>query len=427
VGVKTKKRNNAWWVFVNFHGRRKAKKVGSRQAAERVKREIEARLVLGDFGFLDERKDLTFADYSERWLRQHADIVCKPSTVVGYRKNLRLYLIPHFGQRVLRSITRGQVKDFLCQWIASGKLSRTSVGHMLSTLRMVLNHAVEDNILAASPLAGLGRLVKAGKEKFKGTALTRDEIERFLAVVQAVCPKWYPCFLTALRTGLRRGELIALRWGDIQFGESDDDPDRFILVQRNYVYGEFTTPKSKKSRRVDLSRLLRATLLQLREERLLKAFADSKTSIADDLVFPSETGTVMDPDHLVRRYFLPALETAGIRRIRFHDLRHTFGSQLIEAGAPLTYVRDQMGHSSIQVTVDTYGHVIPGTSMPYVDRLDPSRMGRRVAAETRPQQNATQPQPDVLQRPQKYLQSIEKIGSGGGNRTHGLGIMRPSL
>ena len=65
--------------------------------------------------------------------------------------------------------------------------------------------------------------------------------------------------------------------------------------------------------------------------------------------------------------------------------------------------------------------------MPYVDRLDQSRVGRRVAAETWPQQNATQPQPDVLQRPQESLQSIEKIGSGGGTRTHGLGIMRPSL
>ncbi len=86
-----------------------------------------------------------------------------------------------------------------------------------------------------------------------------------------------------------------------------------------------------------------------------------------------------------------------------------------------------MGHSSIQVTVDIYGHVIPGASMPYVDRLDQSRMGWRVALETRPQQNATQPQPDVLQKPLESLQSIENIGSGGGNRTHGLGIMRPSL
>ncbi len=78
-----------------------------------------------------------------------------------------------------------------------------------------------------------------------------------------------------------------------------------------------------------------------------------------------------------------------------------------------------MGHSSIQVTVDIYGHVIPGASMPYVDRLDQSRMGWRVALETRPQQNATQPQPDVLQKPLESLQSIENIGSGGGNRTHG--------
>ena len=91
----------------------------------------------------------------------------------------------------------------------------------------------------------------------------------------------------ALRAGLRRGEVVALRWGDIQFGTNDDDPNRYILVQHNYVARQFTTPKSKKSRRVDLSRQLRAVLLELRDKRLLKAFAAGKTSILDDLVFPS--------------------------------------------------------------------------------------------------------------------------------------------
>ena len=81
--------------------------------------------------------------------------------------------------------------------------------------------------------------------------------------------------------------MIALKWGDIQFGANDTDSNRFILVQRNYSLGEFTTPKSKKSRRVDLSRQLRVVLLQQRDERLLAAFLGGKNSISDDLVFPS--------------------------------------------------------------------------------------------------------------------------------------------
>jgi integrase len=186
-------------------------------------------------------------------------------------------------------------------------------------------------------------------------------------------------FLTALRAGLRRGEVVALQWGDIQFGASEDDPNRYILVQHNYVKRQFTTPKSKKNRRVDLSRQLRRALLELRDQRLFNVFSEGMAAIADDLVFPSPQGAVLDPDNLIKRYFLPAIEHAGLRRFRFHDLRHSYGSLLIQEGASITYVKEQMGHSSIQVTVDTYGHLIPGADIAWVDRLD---------SETTPRQNA---------------------------------------
>ena len=179
---------------------------------------------------------------------------------------------------------------------------------------------------------------------------------------------------------MRRGELVALRWGDIQFGSSDEDPNRYIFVQHNYVARQFTTPKSKKPRRVDLSQQLRRVLLEVRDLHMLKAFSTGKTSIIDELVFPSPEGSVLDPDNLIKRYFLPAIEHAGLRRIRFHDLRHTFGSLLIQGGASLAYVKEQMGHSSIQVTVDTYGHLIPGANVNWVDRLD---------TKLEPQQTAT--------------------------------------
>jgi integrase len=86
------------------------------------------------------------------------------------------------------------------------------------------------------------------------------------------------------------------------------------------------------------------------------------------LVFPSQAGTVIAPDNIVVRYMESALAKGGLRRFRFHDLRHTFGSLLIQASASLTYVKEQMGHSSIQITVDTYGHLIPGADIAWVDR-----------------------------------------------------------
>ncbi len=228
----------------------------------------------------------------------------------------------------------------------------------------------------------------------------------------------------ALRAGLRRGELVALKWGDVQFGENEADTNRYILVQRNYVYRRFTSPKSKKCRRVDLSKQLRATLLKLRDKRLLEAYLSGKSSIMDDPVFPSPNGSVLDPDNLYNRYFLPVLEGAGLRHIRFHDLRHTFGSLLIQGNASLAYVKEQMGHSSIQVTVDIYGHLIPGANVACVDRLDTEPA---TSTQATAQPNATQAQPRENSDRPGWLQVVEATGGGGWTRTNDLGIMRPSL
>src|SRR6202162_1706270 len=130
-------------------------------------------------------------------------------------------------------------------------------------------------------------------------------------------------------------------------------PNRFIVVQHNYVHREHTTTKSKKSRRVDMSRELRRALIEIRDQRLLDSFLKGKNDISAELVFPSPDGAILDPDNLYHRYFQPVLTKAGLRKIRLHDLRHTFGSLLIQSGASLVYVKEQMGHRSIQVTVDT--------------------------------------------------------------------------
>ncbi len=370
MGVKVRKRRGTWWVFVSHQSRRKARKVGSREAAERVRREIEARLALGDFNLFSEDKVLTFAEYSDRWLRQHAEVQCKDSTVYSYRQLLRLYLLPRFGQARLIQITREQIKDFLAGLSHTGRFSRNTLRLMLCTIRVIFNHAIDDGIVNQNPASRLGRFTKSEKPKRQAAALTGEEVNRLLTAAREICPEYYPLLLMAVRTGLRRGELVALRWGDIQFGESEEDSNRYITVQNNYVHGKWTTTKSKRPRRVDLSRELRSVLLKMRDQRLLEAFTQGCSNIADDLVFPSQAGTVMDPDNMAKYFFLPCVEHAGLRRIRFHDLRHSFGSLLIQTGASLAYVKEQMGHSSIQVTVDTYGHLIPGGNIEWMDELD---------------------------------------------------------
>ena len=393
MGVKIKKRGSKWYVYVNYHGQRKNRCVGTREGAEKVRRELEARLALGDITFLSESKAQppSFQTYAEQWLASYAETECKPSTRRSYEQLLRVHVMPRFGFQLLTEIRRNEVKRFLAdlsQVTRGGdarpvsKFSRNTLRLIICALRIVLNAAVEDGLIDSNPAAKIGKFAKSEKPARQASAMTPTETNSFLSAVREVCPGWYSFFLTALRAGLRKGELIALKWGDIQFGKHLEDPNRYILVQRNYSCGRFTSPKSKKSRRVDLSKHLRSVLLELRDMRMPEAFSAGRTSIADDLVFPSPNGNVIKPDNIVPRYMEPALEKAGLRRFRFHDLRHTFGSLLIQDGASLAYVRDQMGHSSIQITVDTYGHLIPGADIAWVDRLDAETTLHQSAPET---------------------------------------------
>jgi integrase len=213
MGVKIRKRGGKWYVFVNYQGR-KAKCVGgSRQLAEQVKRRLEAKLALGELGFMAETSGVTFEQYSQRWLKQHAEVELKPSTAASYAQLLRLYVLPRFGPLQVATIQRNQVKDFLGEWSAKGKLSRNTLRLMLCTLRVILNHAVEDGIIDQNPAEKLGKFTKTEKPKHQAEAMTREEAEALLASAIELSPDFHPLFLMALRAGLRKGELIALKVG----------------------------------------------------------------------------------------------------------------------------------------------------------------------------------------------------------------------
>ena len=253
-------------------------------------------------------------------------------------------------------------------------------------------------------------------------------------------PEYYPLFIVALRCGLRQGELIALRWSDIQLGADENDKNRFIFVQSNFSRGKFTTPKSRHSRRrVDLSKQVRGVLAELKDRRLLDAMLQDRESISDDLVFPARSGEKkdesneqkpsgrrldpakpLDPANLAHYHFQPALEAAGLRRFRFHDLRHTYGSLLAQAGAPLVYIKEQMGHSSIRITADCYAHLQPASNIGFADMLD---------EKSTPQTSATQAQTESVANEEEVLDNTEVIdmtqipGGPGRIRTYNQQIM----
>lgn len=171
MGVKIHKRDGKWYVFVNCNGRRKAKCVGtSRELAEHVRRRLEAKLALGDLGFLAEPSGLTFEEYSQRWLKQYAEVELKSSTVNCYAQFLRLYVLPRFGQFQVTAIQRTQVKDFLGELSAKGKLSRNTLRLILCTLRVILNHAIEDGVLDITQPRSL-----AGSQELRSRSIKRRQ------------------------------------------------------------------------------------------------------------------------------------------------------------------------------------------------------------------------------------------------------------
>jgi integrase len=406
MGVKAKKYKGRWYVFINHQGKRKAKSVGSRHAAEKVKREIEARIALGDFRLLNDQPPPTLEEYAAEWIQHYAKVECKKNTWESYDRNLRLYILPGFGKLRLPDITRAKVKAFLAEKVAGEKHSRNTIRLMIAPLRAILNHAIEDELIDRNPVLRIGRFYRVHFEARKPTALAPDESQRLLEAAKKFYPEYHPLFLCALRAGLRQGELLGLKWGDVQFGQNDSDINRYILVQRNLQAGRLTSTKNRKRRRVDLSRELKQVMFDLRDSKFLVAFQRG-FDLGNELIFHDAEGRGLDRD-VVTRVFKSCLARAGLREIRFHDLRHTFGSQLIQNGASLVYVRDQMGHSSIRVTADIYGHLLPSANVNLVDRLD---------AQTTPHKSATQAQPRPRCRARKSRQDVEKVGGPGGVRT----------
>ena len=402
MGVKVRKPRGyaSWCVVIDYDGVRKTIAVGSREAAERVRRDIEARLLLGGVGALTPDKPAVpaLSEYASRWI-EDVKRERKPSTAGFYAQYLRLYVLPRFGAVRLDAIKREDVKQFLSE-LRARALAKNTIRLAATTLRALINAAIEDRVVENNPAQGIGRFVKSEKPEREAAALKSNEVERLLRMAEETLSFGeYVLLLTAVRAGLREGELAALQWGDVQFGESEDDSDRYLLVQRSYDRRwsrTMLTPKNTKSRRVDMSRQLRRGLIKLRDEHLLQSFARNRADVSSELVFPSEAGTPMEMNNFCARVFKPLLASAGLRKIRFHDLRHTYGSLLIQAGASLAYVRDQMGHSSIQVTVDIYGHLVPGAHVGFVDRLD---------RWSSPQESARWPQ----ERPQRESEEFRQV------------------
>lgn len=282
------------------------------------------------------RTGVTFADAAAEWLRYiEQDRERKPSTLRDYRSCLRVHLLPAFGDRPIESITEDDIERW--QRGLDGISNRTR-NKLIIQMHGIFRRARRVYKLPTNPVALIEKHpirasgdieVFAPEEVWALVRAARDETDAAL-------------FLTAAFTGLRRGELLALRWRDVDFAGST------IRVRTSWAGGQLTTPKSGKVRSVPMAPDVASALARLCER-------DEWTG-DDDLVFVSPVGSYMSDAALGQRY-KRALRRAGLRELRFHDLRHTFGTRMI-AKADIRRVQEWMGHADIQTTMK-YLHYAP--------------------------------------------------------------------
>ncbi len=279
---------------------------------------------------------VTFAEAAEEWMRFiEQDRGRKPSTVKDYRNVLRSRLLPTFGERPIDSITPQDIE----QWRQSlDGLSNRSKNKLLIQMHGIFRRAQQVYGLDANPLS---RIEKHPLRPSGDIEVFSPE-EVWSLVRAAASETDAAIFLTAAFTGLRLGELLALRWRDVDFSGAT------IRVRASYALGTLTTPKSGKVRSVPMAPDVASALSRLGQR--------DQWVGEDDLVFCGEAGSYLDGSALRRRY-KAALAAAGLRSLRFHDLRHTFGTRMISK-ADVRRVQEWMGHADIQTTMK-YLHYAP--------------------------------------------------------------------
>lgn len=332
---------------------------------------------------------LTVEAFMRRWL---ADVRTSFRETWYWRcsKMIDNNIVPCLGAIPLAELTSVQIRDWIDWSLEQGgrvkkgrpvsaahqpgePLSRQTVLHHSRVLRQALDVAVKWELIAKNPT----RLVKLPRPvQTEMTALNEEQVKLLLEVVEAVCPSMRPLVMLAVQTGARRSELIALKWEDIDWDQ------KRLMICRSVEYGKagkFTLkePKTKAGRRnIPLSQF---ALDALRQQKGVQAEQRLRCGPAwkdHGFVFTQEDGGMLNPNRITSLFYQlwqrPTSSgwVAGVPRIRFHDLRHTFASLLLHKRLDIKLISTMLGHASVAITLDRYSHLMPGSDEQVAEAMD---------------------------------------------------------
>ncbi len=329
--------------------RRYATKGGFRTERE-AQQALHRLLVSVNDGAHVERSKLVVSEYLTEWLvRARVDL--RPTSAASYGRSV-VKLNAAFGAVRLQDLTPVMIEDCYAALLASG-LAPKSVRNVHSTLRRALGDAERLGLISRNP----ARLVRAPAVRpAEQETWTPDELSRFLELMAS--DRLYAAFVLAATTGMRRGEVLGLRWSDLDLERGAVTVVHTITTVDGRII-DSGTKTAKSRRRVTLDQ---GTLGALRAHRV--AQARERLLVGTDwrdhgLVFCRPDGSPVHPDRF-STYFTTLVLQAGLKKIRFHDLRHTHATMALRAGIHPKVVSERLGHATVGITLDLYSHVAPG-------------------------------------------------------------------
>lgn len=346
-------KNGRWYIQVfddtgRSTMRSVAKELGKKDATEKdAQKLLRRRLSEADNGGVAYSAKITLDKYLHDWIMLKKPTIAQ-STYECYLEKIDKHIVPRIGDLRLDQLNKATMKRFLNDLIDDGVGTRTIQLTMRQVLSQALTQACEDDLLTKNPMQGIHTPAYTRKEKIMWSDV---ELNAFLAVAKD--RPLYPVYMLAITTGMRRGEILALTWRDIDLATGEITIDKQLTPDR-----EIKKPKTAGSKRKVFAPAGVVEILKMHREKQ-RAWLDAlgKPININLPAFTSDTGTYYFPRNVLRD-FKVACQQAGVPVICLHDCRHLYVSLAIDAGISLKTIQSEVGHSKLSTTTDTYAHII---------------------------------------------------------------------
>ncbi|MAG14933.1 MAG: site-specific integrase [Dehalococcoidales bacterium] len=367
-GSITKRSKSSYAIVLNLWsdpttGKRKQQWVSVKGTKKDAEKRLAELLYQLDNGTFMKPGKTTLAEYLERWLKDYAWPNLAPRTAEGYEHIMRRHLIPALGSMTLAHVKPEHLQRYYSEKL-TGNLSAQTVRHHHTALHKALQTAVEWGLLNRNVADAVSppRVQRPEMQTW-----SEEDIARFIEAAKD--SSYYALFYTALFTGMRRSELLALRWQDVDLMLSQVYVSRSMHVLKGgrVIFRSSKTAKGRRTVALPPSAIL--LLKEHHEKQNLERAMLGIPLTNDDLVFSQFDGKSLLPN-TVTHAWIKLVRRAGLKPIRLHDTRHSHASLMLKQGVHPKIVQERLGHASIQITLDTYSHVAPGLQQAAAVRFD---------------------------------------------------------